>query len=666
MELPKIGEPEWVRLVQEKVATLKNSRPLTDEEMRRLTYICKTRNLDPLLNHIHCMFYKDKATDNRTVSFHTSIDAFRLTAARSGSYAGSDEPKFAEKDGKIISCTVSVYRMVAGQRCPFVAIAYLSEYYPHELFAKSTLWPKMPHTMLSKVAEALALRKGFPEELSGLYVEEEMDQRQTNPADNDPTYLELQTAMKNAGVPGKVFAAYLHDQHQVSKFSELPPAAQTIALDALKAGIVTEWSKGLLENVSALARSKGITPAQLADECAKRFNEPAIGKITHTQRMELAEAIAKGEIVPAPQPEQKKPEPPAQTDDVKEVRGTISGFTQSGDVVRVLIRSGDTDCPIFFRASDPPPGMPKEEQQRQAMKNAGVVATFMLKPSKSDPQTKMRVLHSIKPLSVEQEKVTARVESVARENDNESLVTLVGHRERPEIVIARKPLAAVQPWIGKNFVFTLRTTTAELRLIANVEEDDIPSKAEDFRGHPQPQPERVQVKVFAVAPGNTDTPNQQPVAMVEFADKRTEQVTFGSQYTADNAKGLEGATVLFDLQPTQPLRTVVRVEVVAPPQPKGVNPEFRAEMEKRRQERKLQERDPASPDALQALALSNIIPLACLNDFCEAEWGMGLDDIPEEERDALRHKLQNGEVKKYYAEWAAILSESREPPAATA
>jgi phage recombination protein Bet len=108
----------------------------------------------------------------------TGIDGYRLIATRSGVYVGSDEPAYDTEEAEHPNkATVTVWRLVEGQRFPFSASARWSEYAgKNKDGSLNRQWKQMPYLMLAKCAEALALRKAFPAELSGIYVKEEMDQ----------------------------------------------------------------------------------------------------------------------------------------------------------------------------------------------------------------------------------------------------------------------------------------------------------------------------------------------------------------------------------------------------------------------------------------------------------------------------------------------------------
>jgi len=150
---------------------------LDDQEFQVYLGVCKSTGLNPILRQIHAIKRRDKSSPTgHRIAYQVGIDGLRLIADRSGAYAGSDEPQYVvDKAGKPVAATVTVWKIVAGVRCPFSATARWSEYYPGEGEA-GFFWRKFPFGQLGKCAEALALRKAFPAETSGIYSHEEMQQ----------------------------------------------------------------------------------------------------------------------------------------------------------------------------------------------------------------------------------------------------------------------------------------------------------------------------------------------------------------------------------------------------------------------------------------------------------------------------------------------------------
>ncbi len=158
----------------------------SDDELRLFIQVCKGANLNPFLKQVHLVPRWDSREGKYVRAIQVSIDGFRSIAESSGAYAGNDDPIFdweqeieymvgREKKKLTIptKATVTVYKIVEGQRYPFNATARWSEYYPGEKMGFQ--WHIRPFLMLGKCAEALALRKAFPKLLSGMYAQEEME-----------------------------------------------------------------------------------------------------------------------------------------------------------------------------------------------------------------------------------------------------------------------------------------------------------------------------------------------------------------------------------------------------------------------------------------------------------------------------------------------------------
>lgn len=180
-----VHENAEMPLSREKIELIKQTvaKGATDLELELFLHACKRTGLDPLMKQVYAIKRWSNADKREVMAFQTGIDGYRLIADRTGRYAGSDEPTYiVGSDGFPEVASVTVYKMFDGQRCAFSASARWKEYVQVNREGKPTsMWVKMPFLMLGKCAEALALRKAFPAELSGVYTHEEMMQ-----ADNEP------------------------------------------------------------------------------------------------------------------------------------------------------------------------------------------------------------------------------------------------------------------------------------------------------------------------------------------------------------------------------------------------------------------------------------------------------------------------------------------------
>lgn len=147
----------------------------SEEEFRMLMEIAKTRKLNPLLRQIWFVQRWDQQKGRMIWAPQVSIDGLRCIAERTGLYDGQDEPEFVYDGKQLVAAKVRVYKK--GTTRPFVGVAHFDEYAMKTKDGRVTkMWGEKPHIMVSKCAEALALRKAFPEDVAGLYVPEEMEQ----------------------------------------------------------------------------------------------------------------------------------------------------------------------------------------------------------------------------------------------------------------------------------------------------------------------------------------------------------------------------------------------------------------------------------------------------------------------------------------------------------
>ena len=252
-----------------------------DAEIALLFYQADKAGLDPLSGQIHLVPRYNSQIGKNVSTLQYGIDGLRAIADRTGNYAGNDSYLYdegisefqARADGRKhpTIAKATVYKIVQGLRVAFSAEAAWDSYCP----AGGGLWGKFGYLMLGKCAEALALRKAFPADLSGKYEAAEMEQATAGVKD-----VPAPEAPKSLAEPTKE-PEWTHPPVQPMISGEVP--VKDVATDQIDANPTPSDMRTLASAV----KKAGTTIV------AERAKRGWVGRITRNQAVQIAEELSK-------------------------------------------------------------------------------------------------------------------------------------------------------------------------------------------------------------------------------------------------------------------------------------------------------------------------------------------------------------------------------------
>jgi phage recombination protein Bet len=221
--------------------------------------------LDPFARQIYMIGRWTKQGTKQTIQ--TGIDGYRLIARRAADRTretfGYEDTLWCGEDGvwrdvwlsKASPAAAKVTVIRNGER--FSAVALFSEYAGTTKDGSYTnMWATKSSVMIAKCAEALALRKAFPQDLSGIYTAEEMAQ-----ADSDTVAAQPRTQAAPRSATSRVAQAMAAEtQPEPAPIEDL---GERPARDFLKEAEDAQGDVDLLRALWTAAQAAGEPEAHL-------------------------------------------------------------------------------------------------------------------------------------------------------------------------------------------------------------------------------------------------------------------------------------------------------------------------------------------------------------------------------------------------------------------
>lgn len=175
------------------------AKDCNEQEFNLFMEAARAYGLDPFRKQISALVFNKAKADKRQMAIIVSRDGYRVIAQRCRNYRPASDPAQIDLDDALVSptnpkgivkATVKLWQQDnRGEWFPVVGEAYWDEFAAvKDEFAENeerqwrptgrkTLdgnWGRMPIVMITKCAEAQALRAGWPDQFGGIYAEEEM------------------------------------------------------------------------------------------------------------------------------------------------------------------------------------------------------------------------------------------------------------------------------------------------------------------------------------------------------------------------------------------------------------------------------------------------------------------------------------------------------------